>query len=176
MRSYFVSCPARWIGVVKAARSDGDVLHCPCLASRWIRTRPEEDGFDLPGHDQQLSERRCEDARGGRRRICPAIDSQRRRACGFEVEIKGRLQELLGAPFLTRSVDGKVGSERALPLFPTRRKSAIFPPIVRLKSQNIVEGRIKSGGKRRDRYPATILAHWIHTGEVQGSIPCASTR
>ena len=31
---------------------------------------------------------------------------------GFEVEIKGRLQELIGAPFLTRSVGVKFGSER----------------------------------------------------------------
>ena len=31
---------------------------------------------------------------------------------GFEVEIKGRLQELLSAPFLTRSVGGTSGSER----------------------------------------------------------------
>jgi site-specific DNA recombinase len=30
----------------------------------------------------------------------------------FEVDIKGRLQELLGAPFLTRSVGGNGGSER----------------------------------------------------------------
>ena len=52
---------------------------------------------------------------------------------GFEVEIKGRLQELIGAPFLTRCMGGV--SERPLPLFPTRRKYAIFPSIVRLNSE-----------------------------------------
>src|SRR5450631_2275996 len=31
-----------------------------------------------------------------------------------------------------------IGSGRALPLFPTRRKSAIFSPIVRLKSKKLV--------------------------------------
>jgi ABC-type glutathione transport system ATPase component len=38
---------------------------------------------------------------------------------------------------MSRSV-WKGGSERALPLFPTRRKSAIFAPIVRLKSQKTI--------------------------------------
>src|SRR5260370_13986392 len=39
-----------------------------------------------------------------------------------------------------KSVDF-VGSERPLPLFPTRRKSAIFPSIVRLNSENLSNGR-----------------------------------
>jgi len=37
--------------------------------------------------------------------------------------------------------------------FPTRRKSAIFPPIVRLNSRKTVEGRFKSGtGNHRYRH------------------------
>jgi hypothetical protein len=32
-----------------------------------------------------------------------------------------------------------IGSERPLPLFPTRPKSAIFPPIVRLVSRKLIE-------------------------------------
>src|SRR3981081_261937 len=38
-----------------------------------------------------------------------------------------------------RAGQGKDGSGRALPPFPTRPKSAIFSPIVRLKCRNLVE-------------------------------------
>jgi hypothetical protein len=48
---------------------------------------------------------------------------------------------------IQRGREGVVGSNRTvggsgrkpLPLFPTRRKSAIFPPIVRLKPRKLVE-------------------------------------
>jgi hypothetical protein len=43
-------------------------------------------------------------------------------------------------PQRSRSV-GIDGSERPLPLFPTRRKSAIFPPIIRLKCQKLCQDR-----------------------------------
>jgi hypothetical protein len=54
---------------------------------------------------------------------------------GLEIKIRGRLSELIEAPRAARSAGGPSGSRRLLPLFPTRRKSAIFPPIVRLISE-----------------------------------------
>jgi hypothetical protein len=38
----------------------------------------------------------------------------------------------------------KFGSERPLPLFPTRHKYAIFPPIIRLNAENCSSCRFKS--------------------------------
>jgi site-specific DNA recombinase len=56
---------------------------------------------------------------------------------GFSVEVQGRLAQLTNsALFPSRSEGGGIGgSGRALPPFPTRPKSAIFPPIARLKSE-----------------------------------------
>ena len=55
---------------------------------------------------------------------------------GFNVEVQGRLAQLTNSDlFPSRSEGGGIsGSGRPLPPFPTRRKSAISPPIVRLKS------------------------------------------
>jgi hypothetical protein len=51
---------------------------------------------------------------------------------GFEVEIKGRLQELLGAPFLRRSIGGGplVAGDRVGQA--SRRQTLGFPPIIEL--------------------------------------------
>jgi hypothetical protein len=42
---------------------------------------------------------------------------------------------LSSEPFKLLNLRGNLGSERPLPPFPTRRKSTIFPPIVRLNSE-----------------------------------------
>ena len=59
---------------------------------------------------------------------------------GFEIGVKGKLATLIGGEVFPEAIrsgagQGIGGSGRALPSFPTRPKSAIFPPIVRLKSE-----------------------------------------
>jgi hypothetical protein len=65
----------------------------------------------------------------------------------FNVEVQGRLAQLTNSDlFPSRSQGGGIsGSGRALPPFPTRPKSAIFSPIVRLNQRNLSRDRFKSG-------------------------------
>ena len=103
----------------------------------------------------------------------------------MRIDIKGRLAQLCDTSPLSEHgyVGGNVGSERPLPLFPTRRKSAIFPPIVRLKFQNIVEGRINQGAnietdsqdftRERSKVRSLVCVD-LHIQSLIGPIPLES--